>query len=369
MQYHHDFQHPSPLVIPPRILDLLHRAVDLFADQSGADDESDGPRQSLGPVLVPPWRERLGVPVSNTSVVPIRPDPHQNNSLSLVGGANSGDDSPRLPLYYSKNKNNRRRDKNSHSETRSGSHGYYSRSFSSDRATAHAIKSARYPVLYEKLKAPAAARRALKTWRKEGEQGAAQEAASNALALDNQVRPAIGDGQTTSSELPPQHMTFSEPLLENKKRGRRLRITCTLEKSYPNFHIECEYTYIDESERVNGSRIDTRISCAVISTRENVWVVTFEQRGYNERFIKGFVGEAEYARLDGEISGPIKGYGKSSDLSTVKMAKKIRIPEGYDLGGIWCEAAGFYEMRIYVPAKDYVQEDDYVQEYDLPVTI
>jgi hypothetical protein len=133
MQYHHDFQHPSPLVIPPRILDLLHRAVDLFADQSGADDESDGPRQSLGPVLVPPWRERLGVPVSNTSVVPIRPDPHQNNSLSLVGGANSGDDSPRLPLYYSKNKNNRRRDKNSHSETRSGSHGYYSRSFSSDR--------------------------------------------------------------------------------------------------------------------------------------------------------------------------------------------------------------------------------------------
>jgi hypothetical protein len=65
------------------------------------------------------------------------------------------------------------------------------------------------------------------------------------------------------------------------------------------------------------------------------------------------VGEAVYVRLDGDVSGPIRGYRRSSDLAARKVAKKIEIPLGYDLGGIWCKAAGFYEMRISIPERDY----------------
>ncbi|KAH6627166.1 hypothetical protein B0J18DRAFT_409373 [Chaetomium sp. MPI-SDFR-AT-0129] len=415
MAHHHNFPLPPPTVIPRSVLNPAHRNLDFGVDGLDADFDFKGPRPSSGLVPVPPSSGRLSDPFSSTGTVPIRPIKDPNNSLSISDDADlTGDGPRRLPLYYSKQTNNRRRNKQSYSAT-----------------TAHAIKTARYPVLFEKLKAPVAARRALKTWKKRGMQGAVEENPTSALALethDQQVQPLVEDGRTeaeadnngsdqntavrepaevnrrhqgeeapsersqsqtgsgnesiapppstfspvitpststalvvgdkavAANDLPPQYMTFSKPLLEKTRRGRRHRITCTLEKSYPNFHIECEYTYVDKSEKVNASRTDTRISCAAISTKENVWVVAFEQEGYNEEFIKGFVGEAEYVRLDGEGNGPIKGYSKSSDLATVKVTKKIRIPKGFDLGGTWCKATGFYEMRIYIPAKDYVQK-------------
>jgi hypothetical protein len=34
------------------------------------------------------------------------------------------------------------------------------------------------------------------------------------------------------------------------------------------------------------------------------------------------------------------------------MAKKIAVPQGFDLGNILCRAAGFYKMNIFVAVKD-----------------
>lgn len=147
-------------------------------------------------------------------------------------------------------------------------------------------------------------------------------------------------------------MTFSEPVLEKTRRGSRLVVTCKLEKSYPNFHLQCEYLYVDEHERVNQSQRDTRMSFAIISTADNIWVVAMEQKGYNEDFVRGLVGDEEYARLERGVSGPVRGHDKRSGHSAVaRVAKKIQIAEGFDLGGIWCKAAGFYEMRIYIPRR------------------
>jgi hypothetical protein len=270
-------------------------------------------------------------------------------------------------------------------------------------AKAHAIKSARYPALYEMLKTPPAARKALKNWKNEGKQAALEEASTSTPALEGvSDRPLIQDGQvaadensgsqnteaqntaagsrpresapvrnsseprtdsgdqmeaappfaalstsmvvrgdTLASSLPPQYMTFSESLLQKTRRGKRLVVTCNLAKSYPNFHIECNYVYIDQHERVNLSQTDTRTSFAIISTKENIWAVATEKKGYNEDFIKGLVGDAEYARLEGDASGPVKGHSKSYGSSVVaKVAKKVTIPDGFDLGGIWCKAGG-----------------------------
>lgn len=285
-------------------------------------------------------------------------------------------------------------------------------------------------MLYEKLKAPAAAKKALKTWKKEAKLLAVDEDASGAPRLEHQDQRLLqdapraaegnavaaardnttaldgtegielqdmsvasrpqdapaGDASSSGSSgspdggtlaprpsaaastavvvhgtqhadrlLPPQHMSFSEPVTEKTKHGTRLCITCTLDKSYPNFHIECAYNFLDKTERVNSSQTDTRFSFATISTRENVWVVAMEQKGYNEAFIKGLIGEAEYSRLDGEVVEPIRGHTKSSSVAA-PVAKKIRIPAGFDLGGIWCKAAGFYQIKIFVPGRDYQEK-------------
>lgn len=147
-------------------------------------------------------------------------------------------------------------------------------------------------------------------------------------------------------------MTFSKPILEMTWRGSRLRIACDLDQSYPNFHIECRYIYVDDSETINLSRTDMRLSLAAISTRENMWVLAMEKRGYNEAFIKGFVGAAEYDRLEKQRSGPVRGHQKSTPVIAA-VAKKIQIPDGFNLGGVWCKAAGFYRMNLFVPADDY----------------
>jgi hypothetical protein len=293
-------------------------------------------------------------------------------------------------------------------------------------AKAWAVKTARYPVLYKKLKAPAAARKALKSWKKDRKIVALEET-DDPPALECRTRLAIQDAPRGNDEnsrvvdeddtargdtedgielqnlsdnsrpqertlndsgtsrmiasnsslsqpptspsnavvvhktlprhnLPPQHMTFSEPLLEKTRRGNRLRITCTLEPSYPNFHIECDYTFIDKSERINSQQTDTRLSFASILTKQNIWVIALEQKGYNEAFIKGCVGEAGYARLESEVSGSIKGHRRSTE-SAAPVGKKISIPEGFDLGGIWCKAADFYRMKIFIPGRDYREKN------------
>ncbi|KAL2168403.1 hypothetical protein VTG60DRAFT_7316 [Thermothelomyces hinnuleus] len=423
MAFHTNLPLPPSTTFTRSVSDTLNRNLNFLENDSDADLFSGGPGQSLGRAVL----ARISSdPSSSTRKVLTRPIEYPSNSPSLADDTKPTGGGLRQSFpYYSRNTNNRRRDQQSLSESASGIRGAYSRSLTTDTATAQAVKTARYPVLYEKLKAPAAAKKALKIW-KERKQGAVGEIPAGALALETHDRRLLQDGRTASdnngsdrtaqvqdpgeanrrdrgkaprdssrsttrsgnrslaplpsaaspvtapstsgalvasrkaraaNDLPPQHMTFSEPLLEQTKRGRRLRITCTLEKSYPNFHIECDYTYVDRSERVNSSQTDTRISSAVITTRENVWIVVFEQMGYNEEFIKGLVGETEYARLDGDVSEPIKGHGKPSDLATVKVHKKIKIPEGFDLGGIWCKAADFYEMRIYVPAKEYKHKE------------
>lgn len=283
------------------------------------------------------------------------------------------------------------------------------------------MKSARYPVLYEKIKAPAAAKKALKKWRKDPGvavtdeaqgvptlgcvneariEGTRRQDGSESSAAGgnttprstyggtqpedptddtfrlrrtssdgNTSRTSAGNGElgesTASSSLavarstaptiplPPQHMTFSDPVLEKTKRGNRIVVTCILAKSYPNFHLECEYTYINKSDRKNSSQTDTRFSYATITTRENTWVVAFEQTGYNEAFIKAVVGEEEYTRLKSS-GGPVEGHPKDSGVAA-GVGKKIDIPREFDLGGIWCVADGFYKMKVFVPASTYRQ--------------
>ncbi|GAB1317991.1 hypothetical protein MFIFM68171_08201 [Madurella fahalii] len=400
-----------PNILPPRVFasprddEVSDSAEDIFnangAPQSseilasnllhGRSDEGTG------------WRE----PSSG-----IIQRPQHKSPVSLLGNSMVTENSPRsFPLYYSINRHNNQRHTRSSSKSGYGAGGSYAQSYRSDMSTAYAIKAARYPLLYEKLKAPAAARKALKIWKnkKDGKAAVVEETNDRLLIQDAQraANDSPGpvddngtrrDGSTTENidlqvlaqndrhrneaardsseagkiaaasaapstamvvhrarptgDLPAQHMTFSEPILEKTRRGSRLRISCSLEQSYPNFFIECTYVYIDKSETVNLSRTDTRLSFATISTRENLWVVAMEKRGYNEAFIKGFVGEAEYDRLDKLGSEPIKGRPKSTPV-TEAVTKKIRILDGFDLGGIWCAAAGFYQMDIFIPADGY----------------
>jgi hypothetical protein len=133
-------------------------------------------------------------------------------------------------------------------------------------------------------------------------------------------------------------------------------LVSTLEKSYPNFHIECRYLHIDKSETTfNNYEAAMRVSIAAITTSENCWLVALEQRDYNEMYVRGMVGETEYERLDGGANGLVKGHRKlPNSAAPVKatMAKKIGVPQGFDLGNIWCRAAGFYKMNIFVAVKD-----------------
>ncbi|KAL2138782.1 hypothetical protein VTI28DRAFT_6236 [Corynascus sepedonium] len=418
MAYHNVVPDEPPIIIPPRLLARSRHGfgLDSFSDDSDVEELSQLPTQRT---LVPHFSASGQVSSQGSSSSSVIPIGSHTSGIKLWADTNPGGD---MPLYYSTNRGHRQRNTHKRSESRSGSHGSYSRTFNSDTAKACAIKSARYPVLYELLKTPPAARKSLRIWKKEGRQATTRDTPINTPMLEGvHNRPLIEDGQTVTNQnsgtmeigaqhatedarhqepaainvsdlsrtesggqvqvtpppgtgpstalavssstmpvrlLPPQHMTFSEPLLEKTWRGTRLVVTCELEKSYPNFHIQCEYIYIDQFERVNLSQTETRISFATISTKENIWIVAIEQKGYNEDFIRGLVGDEEYAKLQEEVSGPVRGYDRCSSPSVVaKVAKKITIPQGFDLGGIWCEARGFYKMRIFIPSKGYRSKD------------
>ncbi|KXX80197.1 hypothetical protein MMYC01_204227 [Madurella mycetomatis] len=404
-----------PNILPPRVFAAPRGSVDSDSDW---DTFNPGGRTQSSELLAP---KRLhggrdqGAVWQNPSSGVVQTPQHKNSVGPLVDYLVTEDPSRSFPPYYSISRHNRDRNVRSSSKTVSGNCGSYAQSYKLDRATAYAIKTARYPLLYEKLKTPGAAKKALRTWKKDGK-AVVVEGTNDGLLIQG-AKNATGDssgskndndagrddtgtenitlqdfaqnnihhneapdgsgkaggsrnikslapastapstamavrGTIPTAQLPAQHMTFSEPILEKTRRGNRLHITCNLGQSYPNFHIECRYIYVDESETINLSHTDTRLSFAAISTRENMWVVAMEKKGYNEAFITGFVGGAEYDRLDRQGNEPVKGYHKSIPL-TGAVAKKIQIPDGFDLGGIWCKAVGFYQMNLFVPAHDY----------------
>lgn len=134
-----------------------------------------------------------------------------------------------------------------------------------------------------------------------------------------------------------------------------MKFACKLqEKSYPNFHIQCHYHFEDIWEDTNERTSQTRYAFAAIWTRENFWPIALEQEGYNERFIKSTVGEEEYARLESEVQGhePIRGSRLPMEGMS-NVAKKVRIPNDFDLALLSCKSRGFYDMHITIPHKEF----------------
>ncbi|KAK0669108.1 hypothetical protein QBC41DRAFT_275520 [Cercophora samala] len=345
------FSDPPASIIPSHMLASHGSGLNSFSDSDVELPQLPAP-QAL--VAAHPSTARQAGSQGNFSsnVVPIG---SHTSGIVLYNDTNLLGDGQQL--YYSKNRRDRQRNKQSRSEHSGG----FSRSFSSDRATAYAIKTAQYPVLYELVKTPTTARKSLASWKSQFTRPSTQEGNTTTgdqrpgAPLSNTAPPTtlVAGSATSPVTLPPQHMSFSEPLLEKTRRGSRFVVTCELEKAYPNFHIQCEYIYLNQQERTNQSQTDTRISLANIATKENLWVVAMEQIGYNEAFLRGLVGDEEYSKLD-RVSGPVKGHDKYSGPSiAAKVAKKIKIPEGYDLGNIWCQAADFYTMKIFIPSKEY----------------
>jgi hypothetical protein len=126
----HSTLHPTPIIVPRNVFDSVHHNLDL----DDLDDVNvEGPRRGSGLGLVPASDGELRVPSSSTSMGSIQSVSSPNNFLSLVDEANATrDGQPRSPLYYSRATNDRRRNRQTYSESRSGSYGSYSRSVRSD---------------------------------------------------------------------------------------------------------------------------------------------------------------------------------------------------------------------------------------------
>jgi hypothetical protein len=122
--------------------------------------------------------------------------------------------------------------------------------------------------------------------------------------------------------------------------------------------MECQYVYLERSETINYGQTTMRLSVATIMTNENCWPIFVEQANHDEA--RDMVGQTEYERLDGEVSERLKGFRRLPGMAAPEedgMGKEVNIPKGFDLGGIWCKAAGFYKMSIFVPADDYKNDD------------
>jgi len=163
-------------------------------------------------------------------------------------------------------------------------------------------------------------------------------------ASNNRLQPAKAPSR------PPQKVTFWPPKVEGTRKGRRLQIKCTLDKSYPNFHFIFDYRYVDEREVHNRQSRETQMSRGTVSTNENAWVILFERTGSNEYFIKSEVGLAEYERLKSKQSEPISVLRGSGERG---IATIVTVPSEYNLPGLWCKAKSFYELWIYVPSSCY----------------
>jgi hypothetical protein len=87
----------------------------------------------------------------------------------------------------------------------------------------------------------------------------------------------------------------------------------------------------------------------VLETNENCWVVAMEQPGKNEASMKKVIGEAEYSRVGSvKLEEPEKGVPRG-EPSNQHVAKKIVVPDGYNLISMWCQTEGFYQVTLYIP--------------------
>lgn len=149
--------------------------------------------------------------------------------------------------------------------------------------------------------------------------------------------------------LAPQQMTFSATEGRQVEGKPHFCITCTVDEAYPNFHIQCILQYLNHTETLDGDVKIVRLAVAVIQTNENSWILALEQRGTNDSSTKQLLGETEYNRLESiKIGRAEKGLPKGSPTH-IHAAKKIVVPNGYDLGKAWCQPDGFYQVTLNIP--------------------
>lgn len=165
-----------------------------------------------------------------------------------------------------------------------------------------------------RLKAPREAKKTYQEWKAQKSDEQPQRDSSRQIEGDqSQFNPYNGhiDNAERNSDLdlPPQFLTISEPQMESTKQGKLLRITCKLQKSYPNFHIQSQYQFLEDwQDNIRGKRV-IRYAVVAIWTRENFWTVSLEQEGFHVNTLKETLGEEGYSRWEKESQGrgPLRG--------------------------------------------------------------
>lgn len=128
MAYHNVVPDEPPVIIPPRLLARSRHGfgLDSFSDDSDVEELSQLPAQRT---LVPHSSASGQAGSQGSSSSRVIPIGSHTSGIKLWADANPGGD---LPLYYSTNRSHRQRNTLKRSESRSGSHGSYSRTFNSD---------------------------------------------------------------------------------------------------------------------------------------------------------------------------------------------------------------------------------------------
>ncbi|KUL82284.1 hypothetical protein ZTR_10132 [Talaromyces verruculosus] len=197
-------------------------------------------------------------------------------------------------------------------------------------ASSYSCYKAHYPLLYEILKSPKAARKNFKDWKASVEQ------------LPSENRPA----------LPPQELTFTELKPMTDKRGDILVLSCILQPTYPCFSLECTTEFTERLEVRNGRAIsDVRRAGALISTTANSWRIVFELIGWNSDVLRAALANDDMDMLE-EAKAVRKGDSAVAPL-TAQFDKKVTVPSGYELDRIWSKTKDFYNLEIYIPKRTY----------------
>jgi hypothetical protein len=143
-------------------------------------------------------------------------------------------------------------------------------------------------------------------------------------------------------------MTFLPPEVRQVDGKPHLCITCRLEEAYPNFHIQGIFQYLDHTETILDTK-RIRLAFVTLETKDYCWVVAMEEPGKNEDSMRKVIGDAEYTRLGNvRLEEPEKGVPRD-EPDNHHMAKKIIVPDGYDLISMWCKTEGFYQVTLYIP--------------------
>ncbi|CRG85089.1 hypothetical protein PISL3812_02225 [Talaromyces islandicus] len=244
----------------------------------------------------------------------------KQSSFSFPGGVR----------YFKRVEEQTNHNTHSRSEARYGGGIDYSWSLKSVTASSYSCCKAHYPLLYEKLKSPRAARKNFKEWKASIEK------------LPPERRPA----------LPPQELLFAELKPMRNKRGELLVLTCTLQPSYPNFSLSCSTEFTERREVRNGVVLsDVRGAGAVLSTTANEWRILIERTGWNSDVLRAALGSGDLDLLD-EAKAVRKGDGAVAPVSA-QFDKKITVSGEYEVDRIWSETKGFYCVEIYIPKRSY----------------